>query len=106
MIYISQIVIDPKFEPRTLTPKSLHCMSLMTWDHAKAKMGSPDQWLSSKESSCNAEDLQVAWVWYLDREDPLDKEMAIHSTILAWEISWTQEPGILQSMESQRVGRD
>ena len=101
-------MIDPKFEPRVraLTPKPLHCISLMTWDHAKAKAGSPDRWLRSKESSCKAEDLQVVWVRYVDWEDPLDKEMAIHSSILAWEISWTQEPSILQSIESQRLGDD
>ena len=39
----------------------------------------------------------------LGREDPLGKEMATHSSILAWEIPWTKEPGGLQSMESQRV---
>ena len=39
-------------------------------------------------------------------EDPLEKEMATHSNILAWEIPWTEEPGELQSMESQRVGHD
>ena len=38
-------------------------------------------------------------------EDPLEKEMAIHSSILAWEIPSTEEPGGLQSMRSQRVGR-
>ena len=37
-------------------------------------------------------------------EDPLEEEMATHSSILAWEIPWTEEPGELQSMESQRVG--
>ena len=42
-------------------------------------------------------------VWFLDREDPLEKEMAIHSSILAWEIPWTEEPGSLQSMGLQRV---
>jgi len=36
-------------------------------------------------------------------EDPLEKEMAIHSSILAWEIPWTEEPGGLQSMESQKL---
>ena len=40
----------------------------------------------------------------LDREDPLEKEMATHSNILAWEIPWTEEPGRLQSMGSQRIG--
>ena len=42
----------------------------------------------------------------LGQEDPREKEMAIHSSILAWRIPWTVEPGGLQSMESQRVGRD
>ena len=40
----------------------------------------------------------------LDQEDPLEKEMATHSSILAWRIPWTEEPGSLQSMGSQRVG--
>ena len=39
-------------------------------------------------------------------EDPLEKEMATHSGILAWRIPWTEEPGGLQSMGSQRVGHD
>ena len=39
-------------------------------------------------------------------EDPLEKEMAIHSSILAWEIPWTEEPGGIQSMGSQRVGHN
>ena len=42
--------------------------------------------------------------WILGQEDPLEKEMAIHSSILAFRIPWTEEPGRLQSMESQRVG--
>ena len=43
------------------------------------------------------------WVWSLDQEDPPEKEMATHVSILAWEIPWTEEPGGLQSMGSQRV---
>ena len=39
-------------------------------------------------------------------EDPLEKEMAIHSSTTAWKIPWTEEPGRLQSMGSQRVGHD
>ena len=39
-------------------------------------------------------------------EDPLEQEMATHSSILAWEIPWTQEPGGLQSVALQRVGHD
>ena len=42
----------------------------------------------------------------LDWEDPLEKEMATHSSILAWEIPWRKEPGGLQSMEPQRVTHD
>ena len=42
----------------------------------------------------------------LGGEDPLEEEMATHSSILAWRIPWTEEPGRLQSMGSQRVGHD
>ena len=46
------------------------------------------------------------WVQSLDQEDLLEKEKAIHSSTLAWKIPWTEEPGRLQSMGSQRVGHD
>ena len=46
------------------------------------------------------------WVRSLGREDPLEKEMAPHSSTLAWKIPWTEEPGRLQSMGSKRVGHD
>ena len=46
------------------------------------------------------------WVRSLDWEDPLEKEMETYSTILAWKIPWTEEPGGLQSMGLQRVGHD
>ena len=42
--------------------------------------------------------LQKIWVWYLGKEDALEKEMANHSSILAWRMPWTEEPGGLQSM--------
>ena len=47
--------------------------------------------------------MQETQVWSLGQEDPLEKGMATHSSILAWEIPWTEEPGRLQSMGSQRV---
>ena len=47
-----------------------------------------------------------AWVRSLGREDPLKKEMAIHSSTLAWKMPWTEEPGRLQSMGSQRIVQD
>ena len=46
------------------------------------------------------------WVQSLGREDPLEKEMAMHSSILAWRIPWMEEPDGLQFMGSQRVGHD
>ena len=48
--------------------------------------------------------MQEIWVQSLGREDLLEKEMATHSSILAWKIAWTEEPGSLQSMGWQRVG--
>ena len=50
--------------------------------------------------------VQETWVQSLDWKYPLEKEMAIHSSILAWRILWTEEPGRLQSVGSQRVGHD
>ena len=46
------------------------------------------------------------WVRSPGREDPLEKEMATHSSTLAWKVPWTEEPGGLQSMGSQRVEHD
>ena len=82
-----------------------------------------------KESACNAGDtvdvglipglaslvaqrlkrlpaMRETRVQSLGQEDPLEKEMATHSSILAWRIPWMEEPGRLQSMGSQRVGHD
>ena len=50
--------------------------------------------------------MQETWVGSLGHEDPLEKEIATHSSILAWEIPWTEKPGGLQSMGLQRVGHD
>ena len=47
-----------------------------------------------------------AWVPSLGHEDPLEKGMAIHSSVLAWRIPWTEEPGGLQPVGLQRVGHD
>ena len=56
-----------------------------------------DSQADGKESACNA-------IRSLGQEDPLEKGMATHSSILAWRMPWTEEPDRLQSMESQRVG--
>ena len=50
--------------------------------------------------------VQETWVRSLGGEDLLEKEMATHSRVLAWKIPWTEEPGGLQSLGSQRVGDD
>ena len=68
--------------------------------NAKEKLGLP----SGKESACPMAELQETWVQSLSQGDPLEEVMATHSSILAWEIPWTEEPGGLQSMGLQRVG--
>ena len=50
--------------------------------------------------------MQETWAWFLGGDGPLEKEMAIHSSILAWRISWTEESGLLQSIGLQSVGHD
>ena len=50
--------------------------------------------------------MRETWVLSLGWEDPLEKEMATHSSILAWRIPWMEEPDGLQSVGSQRVGHD
>jgi len=59
-------------------------------------------WLRCKESACNSGN----HVGTLGQEDPLEKEMVSHSSILAWRIPWTEEPGRLQFIGSQRVGHN
>ena len=58
------------------------------------------------QAAKNQPEMQETQVQSLGQEDPLEKEMATHSSILAWRIPWTDEPGGLQSMGSQRVGHD
>ena len=55
-----------------------------------------------KKSACNTGDTDLI----LGQKDPLEKEIATHSSIPAWRISWTEDPGGLQSIGSQRIGRD
>ena len=54
----------------------------------------------------NLSAMQEIWVRSLGQEDPLEEEIATHSSILAWRIPWTEEPGGLPSIGLQRVGRD
>ena len=64
------------------------------------------RWLSSKESACQLKETEEMWVQSLGWEDPLEEEMAVHSSVLAGRILWTEEPGRLPSMGLQRVGHD
>ena len=52
------------------------------------------------------QEIQKTWVWSLGWEDSLEKEMVIHSSILAWKNPWAEEPGGLQSIGLHRVGPD
>ena len=61
-------------------------------------------WLSSGSDSKVSVYMRETWVRALGWEDPLEKEMASHSSTVAWKIPWTEEPGKLQSMGWQRVG--
>ena len=71
-------------------------ISVNHWDRALLV----DQWQRTSLP------IQETWVWSLAWEDSLEKEMETHSSVLAWEISWTEEPGKLQSMGLQRAAHD
>ena len=76
--------------------KGLCFTVIILWDEPKQNGSSVE----------NLPDMQKTWVWSLGWEDPLQKEMATHSSILAWRIPRTEGPGGLQSMGSQRLGHD
>ena len=65
------------------------------------------QWFKKKKKKkihLSMQEMQETWLRSLGQEDPLGEKMAMHSSVLAWKIPWTEEPGGLQSMGSQRVG--
>ena len=68
----------------------------------------PSVLLDFRDSSVvkNPPTVQEMWVQSLGQEDPVEKEMATHSSILAWEITWTEDPGGLHFLGLQRVGHD
>ena len=75
------------------------------WSHLRVTEG--DFWASLVAQRLKSlPGMRETWVRSLGREDPLEKEMATHSSTLAWRIPWREEPGRLQSMGSQRVGHD
>ena len=78
-----------------------HCKPVRKPDMTKPYRASLAAWLVK-----NLPAVQETQVTSLGQEDPLEGEMATHSSVLAWRIPWTEEPGGLQSMGLQRVGRD
>ena len=91
---------------RAETPtQSLHLQARVSFSFSLIchQLGLP-RWLSGKESTCQC---RRHWRRRLDPwEEPLEEEMAAHSSILAWKFPWTEEPGGLQSTGSQRVKHD
>ena len=82
----------------------LECTSYWRYLHLWTLKGLP-RWHSDRESACQCRRHREIQVRSLDQEDPLEKGMATHSSILAWRIPWTEEPGG-QSMGSQTVRHD
>ena len=93
------VLLDGEFHAQ----RSLVCYS--PWGRKEADM---TEWLLLSLFQM-VKRLPTTWesrVWPLGQKDPLEKEMTTHSSTLAWEIPWTEEPGRLESMGSQSVGRD
>ena len=86
----------------------LHVIHLSVTSKSDKSSGHPELVPSSLVAQMvkNLPAVQETWVRSLGQEDPLEKEMAIHSKTIAWKIPWTEETGRLQSMGSQRVGHD
>ena len=78
-----------------------HIITIKKISARRIYIGLP-HWLNDKEYACNAGELQEMGVQSLIREDPLEEEMVSHSRTLVWEILWTEEPGRLHSMGSQK----
>ena len=97
---------------RTVTLKTDFSGDLETWKKRGVSSEFPDLHMSLASEylglpcSSNGSSMQETRVQSLGQEDPLEKGMAIHSSILAWRIPWTEMPGGLQSVGSQRVGHN
>ena len=91
-------------QPRDWTHVS--CISLH-WQEDSLPLNTSVIWASLLAQVVkNLPAVQEKWVWSLSQKDPLQKRMATYSSILAWRIPWTEEPGGLQSIGSQRFGHD
>ena len=94
--------------PMTEEPGRLQSMGSQSWTQLKQFSTHVHmQWTSLVAQTVKSLPImRETWVQSLGREDPLEKEMATHSSILAWKIPWMEEPGRLQSMGWQRVGHN
>ena len=86
--------------------KELDMTEVTQYAHMHASMHRLVNGLPGSSVVKNLPIMQETWVRSLGQEDPLEKEMATHSSILPWEIPWTGEPGGLQSTGSQRIGHN
>ena len=87
-----------KKQIRTINQNQLYLASIYIYDI---------HWASTVAQTVkNLSAMWETWVRSLGQEDPLEEGMATHSSVLAWRIPWTEEPGGLQSMGSQIVGHD
>ena len=98
---LSSVLGEQKFKQDRFFSSSSGFISLLQFKGDLTKEASKvTQW---SRVSLLTQETQEKWVWSLGREDPLEEEMATHSSILAWRIPWTEEPGGLQSIGLQRV---
>ena len=84
MLGVSHIHLQERRETKRISPEF--------WGTAMLLMGFPGG-ASGKEPACQCRRYKKMWVWSLDGEDPLEEHMASHSSILAWRVPWTEEPG-------------
>ena len=116
-----RVYVLPSFEIKSAAAHHSYCLWRCTsvrthvsshWGLVGRRLGrslerrhwsSPPWWLRQLK---NLPSMQETWVWSLGWEDPLEKGMATHSSILAWRIPWAEEPSSLQSMGSQRDGHN
>ena len=101
LLLLSRSVVSASVRPHRRQPTRL----LRPWDSPGKNTGEGCHTLMAQRLK-RLPTMQETWVRSLGGEDPLEKEMATHSSILAWRIPWTEEPGRLQSTGSQRVRHD
>ena len=106
VIYLIYMVVwcITKWWPMALTPNLITRM-FPTLLHLPVAIGTCPVWFSGKESTCSA-GVAETWVQSLGQEDPLEYKMATHSSIVAWEILWTEEPVRPQSMGRKESDND